>query len=109
MKKTLTSSNGVMQTADRCMTYEEIIDEMANREARRVNILLLLKRKYEGSDTDYIMDELRPIYKDIERDVYHKRKDPYFSLMRALIYVFMFGEIYGVRKERARRAKCSHR
>lgn len=74
------------------------------QEERRINIFLLLKRKC-NRNVDYIIEELRPIYADIERDVERKHECPYFTLWRALIYVFAFGEIYGVRKERARRVK----
>lgn len=85
------------------------IDEMEAEEAmaeeqRRINILLLLKRKCRRN-VDYIIEELYPIYSDIERDVERKHEQRYFTLWRALIYVFAFGEIYGVRKERARRRK----
>lgn len=71
-----------------------------DREARRISVWILLQRKCRRN-VDYIMEELRPIYSDLESGC----KLGHFTLWRAFIYVFALGEVYGIRKDRARRAK----
>ena len=87
------------------MTLDEMFAKVEEaREQKRIDTLLLLKRKCRGN-VDYIIRELLPIYEDIKRDIEHKREHHYFNLWLALIYVFALGEVYGVRKERARKRK----
>lgn len=78
----------------------DLLSGNLNREERRISVWLLLKRKCMRN-VDYIMEELCPIYSDLESGC----KLGHFTLWSALIYVFALGEIYGVRQERARRAK----
>ena len=75
---------------------DNTIDEMADREARRVETLRVLKYQ---TDVVIALDEIAPIREDLERIT---RKDGH---LWAFLYVFSLGRIYGVRQERARRAK----
>ncbi len=75
---------------------DKIIDEMADREARRGEIMRVLK--YQTTAV-IAYDEIAPIREDLERITW---KDGH---LWAFLYVFSLGRIYGVRQERARRAK----
>lgn len=77
-------------------TDEMTVDEMANREAHRVDTLLLLKYQ---TDCVAACDAIIPILRDLE----HMARESGF--LWALVYVFSLGRIYGVRQERVRRRK----
>lgn len=75
---------------------DKIIDEMADGEARRVETMRVLKYQ---TDAVIAYDEIALISEDLERIT---RKGGH---LLAFLYVFSLGRIYGVRQERARRAK----
>lgn len=72
------------------------VDEMANREARRADILRILNHQV---DVFTAIDEINLIRRDLE---YIARKS---GFEWALIDAFLLGRICGIRQERARRAK----
>lgn len=72
------------------------VDEMANREARRVEILRIIKHQ---SNIFKALDEICVIQRDLKSFV-NKGQDSY-----AYLYAFLLGKICGIREERARRAK----
>lgn len=72
------------------------VDEMANQEAQRVETLRLLNYQ---ADVVAACDAINPILKDLERIARES------GFLWASLYVFSLGRIYGVRQERARRAK----
>ncbi len=75
---------------------DKIIDEMADREARRVETMRVLKYQ---TDAVIALEEISPIHRDLVRIAATR------DYMWAFLYVFSLGRIYGVRQERARRAK----
>lgn len=75
---------------------DKITDEMANREARRVETMRLLRHQ---TDVVIALEEIEPIQRDLVRIA------ATHDYLWAFIHVFSLGRIYGVRQERARRAK----
>lgn len=75
---------------------DKTIDEMADREGRRVETMRVLKYQ---TDAVIALEEISPIHRDLVRIVATR------DYMWAFLYVFSLGRIYGVRQERARRAK----
>lgn len=74
-------------------------DEMANQETRRCEILRVLKHQ----EIYPAVDEVNLI----ERDITSAAEK--HGVMYAFIMLFELGRIYGVRQERARRAKRHER
>lgn len=75
---------------------DKTIDEMADREARRVETMRVLKYQ---TDVVIALEEISPIHRDLVRIA------ATHDYLWAFIRVFSLGRIYGVRQERARRAK----
>lgn len=76
------------------------VDEMANQEAKRVETMRVLNYQ---TDIVVACDAINPILKDLERIA---RED---GFLWASLYVFSLGKIYGVRQERARKARKAER
>ena len=74
----------------------DITDKVKNRETQRGETMRILNSQ---TDSTIALKEISPIRKDLEQMVREN------GFLWASLYVFSLGKIYGIRQERARRAK----